>query len=298
MIDVLDFRPGPRRFLDARHEELMSLRFDRIELKPLAPTIGAEIRGVDLSQPVDEATFAEIERAFLEWKVIFFRDQDISSEQHTAFARRFGELEVHPFLPHLDGQPEVIEFSKDDDAVGVENMWHSDVTWREIPSLGSMLRSREVPDIGGDTLWADMEAAYLGLPEDLAKRIDGRVAVNDFTHSFGLAMPPEQLAEQKKKFPPAEHPVVRSHPVTGRKCLYVNGIFTSHIVGLPEDESDALLRALFAEARTPEYQCRFHWDKNSIAFWDNRCTQHYAANDYWPKRRVMERVTIIGDRPR
>jgi len=300
---VLDLSPlselriGPLKFLDARRQELAGLRFDRIEVKPLSPTIGAEIHGVDLTRPLDDARFAEVERAFLAFKVIFFREQAVSVEQHLEFARRFGELEEHPFLPAKEGADEVIRFAKDENTLGVENIWHSDVSWREVPSLGSVLHAVEVPAVGGDTLWADMVAAWDGLPGETQERLEGRTAVHDFAHSFGLAMTPEKLAEMHAKFPPVEHPVVRTHPVTGRRCLYVNAIFTSHIVGLDPEESETLLRSLYRQATSPEYQCRFRWQPDSIAFWDNRSTQHYAASDYWPQQRVMERVTVIGDRP-
>jgi taurine dioxygenase len=250
-----------------------------------------------LREPLDDETFAEIERAHLDYKVIFFRDQDLTIGQHLAFARRFGELEEHPFLPAKDGYGEVIRFAKDETTVGYENIWHSDVSWREVPSLGSVLRAVEVPDVGGDTLFSDMEAAYESLDDEVKERIEGRTAVHDFTHSFGRALDPETLAERQEQFPAVEHPVVRTHPATGRRSIYVNAIFTSHIVGLDPDESDRLLDLLCRQAAFPEYQCRFRWRKNSIAFWDNRAVQHYAANDYWPRTRVMERVTIIGDRP-
>ncbi len=300
---MLDFaplseqRPGPRKFLDGRRQELAGLRFERIGVTPVSPTLGAEIEGVDLARPLDDATFAEIERAFLAFKVVFFRNQAVSVEQHLELARRFGELEEHPFLPSREGEGEVIRFAKDETTFGVENIWHSDVSWREIPSLGSVLRAVEVPAVGGDTLWADMEAAYEGLPEETRERLADLRAVHDFAHSFGLAMPPGKLAAMHEKFPPVEHPVVRTHPVTGRRCLYVNAIFTSHVLGLEREESDELLRVLFRQASCPEYQCRFRWRRDSVALWDNRSTQHYASSDYWPQTRIMERVTVIGDRP-
>jgi taurine dioxygenase len=270
--------------------------YERLTLDPYTPIIGAEVGGVDLREPLDDATFAEVHRALLEWKVLFFRDQVVTGEQHRAFAARWGELEVHPFLPQGD-VPEIVRFERGEDNKPTENIWHSDVTWREVPSLGSVLRAVEVPSVGGDTMWADMGAAYDGLPDDVKARIDGLVAVHDFTHSFGLALDPDRLAEMQAAYPPAHHPVVRTHPETGRKTLYVNDVFTSHVLGLDPDESDALLDLLGRQARVPEYQCRFHWRPNSIAFWDNRSTQHYAAADYWPNRRVMERATIVGDRP-
>ena len=297
MVEISELAIGPCKFLDARRAELAGLRFERIRPRPLSPTIGAEIEGVDLTRPIDDETFDEIERALLAHKVIFFRDQPLDIEQHLAFALRFGELEEHPFLPSRDGQSQVVRFEKSEEMVGVENIWHSDVSWREAPSLGAVLHAIEVPEVGGDTLWADMEAAYEGLSDEMKERIEGVTAIHDFSGSFGLAQTPEQRAENRKKFPPAEHPVVRTHPVTGRRCIYVNGIFTSHVVGLEPDDSDALLRELFRQARIPEFQCRFHWEADSVAFWDNRSTQHYASSDYWPQRRVMERLSIIGDRP-
>lgn len=287
---------GPRRHIASIRERLDGLSFERLEAVPQAPCLGAEIRGVDLSKPMDDVLRGEIERALVEYKVLFFRDQSISQAEHAAFAKHFGELEVHPFLPEGEA-PEVIRFAKDADVVGVENNWHSDVSWREVPSLGSVLRAYEVPAVGGDTLWTDMEAVYEGLPEDLKKEIEGRIAVHDFVYTFGLALSDEERAEKRKQFPPARHPIVRTHPVSGRRCLYVNTIFTSHVEGLPEDESRDLLKRLYHEIEVPEYQVRFRWEKNSVAFWDNRSTQHYASSDYWPNERVMERITIIGDRP-
>jgi taurine dioxygenase len=287
---------GPRAAVRAERERLEALRFERIGVRPLAATLGAEISGVDLGQ-LDDTTFAEIERAFFAYKVVFFRDQDIGTEQHLAFARHFGELEEHPFLPAKQGYEAIVEFAKDERVIGVENVWHHDVTWRQRPSLGSVLRAVEVPAVGGDTLFADMAVAYDALPEDLKRRIDGLTAVHDFSHTFGLAMSPEKLREQQERFPPARHPVVRTHPVTGRRCLYVNAIFTSHVEGLGREESEALLELLYRQTDVPEYQCRFRWEKNSIAFWDNRAVQHYAASDYDPERRVMERVTVVGDEP-
>ena len=288
---------GPRPALRAARARLAALEFGKLRVRPVSPTIGAEISGVDLAGPIDDETFAELERAFVEYKVVFFRDQPISIDDQLAFARRFGPLEEHPFLPAKDGYGEVIRFAKDEQTPGFENNWHSDVTWREIPPLGTVLHAIEVPEVGGDTLWADMEAAYEGLPDDVKARIDGAVAVHDFTQSFGAAMPPEKLAEQQEKFPAVRHPVVRTHPVSGRRALFVNSIFTSHVEGMAPDESEDLLDYLCGQAAVPEYQCRFQWRPDSVAFWDNRSAQHYASNDYWPAGRVMERATIIGDRP-
>ncbi|SFS46145.1 TauD/TfdA family dioxygenase [Paenibacillus sp. BC26] len=265
-------------------------------VKPYGPLIGAEIEGVDLRHPVSPELQKELNRALLEWKVIFFRDQDITSEQQQAFARLWGELETHPFLPQGNSN-EVVRFAKNDKKPGHENNWHSDVSWRLTPALGSVLRLTEVPPLGGDTLWSDQAAAYDNLPEEVKQRIDGLTAIHDFTHVFGVNLAPEELQRRQEEFPAAEHPVVRTHPETGRKTLFVNPNFTVRIVGLGQEESEALLTYLFRHSQLPEFQVRFRWEANSIAFWDNRATQHYANSDYFPNRRVAERVAIVGDRP-
>ena len=270
--------------------------FVSFRVRPIGTAIGAEVEGVDLARGVSGDLREDLNRALLAWKVLFFRDQDITSEQQRDVARQWGELEVHPFLKAGD-TPEVVRFEKDETTKGVENIWHSDVTWRQIPSLGSILRAVQVPALGGDTMWADMALAYDGLPEHVRDRVDGLTAVHDFSDSFGQSMSPDKLAKMREEFPPAEHPVIRVHPETGRRTIYVNEIFTSRIVGLDPEESSRLLGYLCAQARVPEYQCRFHWEPNSIAFWDNRSTQHYAISDYWPAVRIMDRVTIVGDRP-
>jgi taurine dioxygenase len=272
-----------------------------ITLAPLTPAIGAEVGGVDLSRPLDADALGTLRAALLDHKVLFFRDQDITTEEHLAFARSFGELEVHPFAPHKPGYPEVLAITHDRERRGRENTWHSDVTWREKPSLGSVLRALEVPPVGGDTLFSDMGAAYDGLSEPVKDQIEGKVAVHDFAYfRAGMRKAGKSEAEIEafnRAYPEVEHPVVRTHPETGRKSLYVNAAFTKHIVGMAKEESDRLLRHLYAQAATPEYQCRFRWRAHSIAFWDNRSSQHYAVSDYWPAVRRMERVTIIGDRP-
>lgn len=287
---------GPRKHIATQRERLDALEFDHFEATLQSPCLGAEIRGVDLSQPANADLLQELSRALVEFKVLFFRDQDISPQQHADFAKQFGELEEHPFLPAGE-TPNVIRFAKDENTVGVENIWHSDVSWRQEPSLGSVLRAYEVPDVGGDTLWADMEAVYDGLPDEVKERIDGMNAIHDFVNTFGLGLSEEERASKQEQFPPASHPIVRTHPETKRRCLYVNPIFTSHIDGLSRDDSDALLDFLYREVEVPEYQVRFKWAANSVAFWDNRSTQHLAISDYWPRTRVMERLTIVGDRP-
>jgi taurine dioxygenase len=276
--------------------------YTRFTVLPVAPTIGAEIGDIDLRQPLDDETFAELHRALLEWKVLFFRGQHLDAAHHEAMGRRWGPLEWHPFAsPTLPGQDDevskVVRLAKDDKTVGRENVWHSDVTWRECPSLGSILRAVEVPDVGGDTVWADIGAAYDCLDDDIKARIDGLTAIHDWWDTFGRGMSADEREALRPDFPAVEHPVVRTHPETGRKTLYVNGAFTQHIVGLDPDESAELLELLYTQATYPEFQCRFRWRAGDLAFWDNRSTQHYASSDYFPQRRLMERITIVGDRP-
>ena len=268
-----------------------------IELEHLAVTIGTVVHGIDLREPLTPSTANYLKALMLERQVLFFRDQDLTVEQHMTVCRNWGELEIIPFLPQLPGQPEVLHIKRDADNKPYENVWHSDVTWRTEPSFGSMLRAIEVPALGGDTLFCDMYAAYDGLPSHLKRACEGLQAVHSITVGLGLFTPPDVLYEQSKKFPPATHPVIRTHPETGRKLIYVNRAHTQYIKGMRRDDSNTLLEQLYSRANTPEYQCRFKWQKNSIAFWDNRACQHYAAADYFPQNREMYRVTIVGDKP-
>jgi len=270
--------------------------FARFEARPLTPRIGAELHGIDLREAIDDALIADIREALLKYKVIFFRDQQISAEQHIDFARRFGELEIHPATPKDQDNPEILRITHNAKNRGQENAWHSDVTWRAEPSLGSILRAIDLPAVGGDTLFSDMVAAYEGLSDKMKEFCCGLTAVHDIARVFArrLGKDPKELHD---KYPPMEHPVIRTHPETGARLIYVNTAFTSHIKGLSPEESDWLLKHLYAQAAVPEYQCRFRWAPGSMAFWDNRACQHYAASDYWPDVRVMERVTIAGDRP-
>lgn len=268
----------------------------------LSPTIGAELSGIDLSQALPDSTIAEIYQALLDYKVIFFRDQNITSQQHLAFGRRFGALEVHPFVAQDPEFPELLRITHNKENKGQENLWHSDVTWRAEPSLGSILRAHEIPDVGGDTLFADMGQAYDDLSETLKEQLDGLTAIHDAV-GFRQRMREKGASEDevnamRERYPAQEHPVIRTHPNTGRKTLYVNRAFTQSIVGMSAEDSQAILDQLYRTAAVPEYQCRFKWQSNSIAFWDNRACQHYAVSDYWPQVRSVERVTIIGDRPR
>ncbi len=269
-----------------------TITFDRV-----SPTIGAEVSGVDLADDLDDSTIATLRAGLLEHKVLFFRDQDITRKQHLGFGRRFGELEVHPITPIDQDDPEIFVLRHDEQHRGVENTWHSDVTWRPEPSMGSVLRARVLPEVGGDTLFADMHGAYEGLPDRVKERVEGLSAIHDFTRVFGLLAGPEERAEMQRRHPSVEHPVIRTHPETGRKGIYVNAAFTVCIKGMGDVESERTLRLLYRQASIPEHQCRLRWRPNTIAFWDNRSTQHYAVSDYWPAVRVMERVTVVGDRP-
>ena len=276
--------------------------YERFGVTPLTPTIGAEITGVRLSDPLDDATQAELHRGLLEWKVLFFRDQDLTQPQQRAFAERWGELEQHPFYKLVQQEErqdaaDVVRLAKGAKSPGFENEWHHDVTWRATPSFGAVLRAVEVPAVGGDTLWADCAAAYDGLPDDLKARIDGLEAEHDWRQSFGLAMDDATRDALAEQYPTVTHPVVRVHPETGRKTLFVNGIFTQRIVGLDDAESEALLDRLCRQFTRPEYQVRFKWTPGSVAFWDNRATVHYASSDYHPQPRVMDRISIAGDAP-
>lgn len=276
--------------------------YEHFTVRPLSPTIGAEIGGVYLGHDLDEALMDELRRALLEWKVLFFRNQDITRDQQRAFALRWGELEQHPFYRYVQpgkqqDDAEVVRLAKDQLSPGVENEWHQDLTWHARPSFGAVLRAVEVPAVGGDTLWVDTAAAYDDLPDAVREQIDGLAAVHDWRRSFGLAMEPDLIERLLPEFPPTTHPVVRAHPETGRRTLFVNAIFTESIVGLDAAASEALLDRLFAQYRKPEFQCRFRWTPGAVAFWDNRATAHYAASDYHPQPRVMDRISIQGDVP-
>jgi taurine dioxygenase len=273
-----------------------------IEVKPINGYIGAEISGADLNRPLDAAEFKTIHDALIKHEVIVFRDQDITIDQQMAFARHFGDLSIHPFSPNLPDKPEVIKLDYSaDNPPALTDCWHSDETFRPEPPLGTVLRARVVPKAGGDTLFASMTAAYRGLSERMKRYIHGLEAVHDFKPFRTLfTNSPEhrrKLREIEDKFPNPLHPVVRVHPVSGKRILNVNPQFTIRIQELKEDESQTILQFLFRQALVPEYQLRVKWQPNTVVMWDNRSVQHYAPHDYYPQRRTMERVTVCGDKP-
>ncbi|MGI9334983.1 MAG: TauD/TfdA dioxygenase family protein [Gammaproteobacteria bacterium] len=273
------------------------MRNSKIDIKPLTPNIGAEIHGVDLREPLDDETFETVHSALLEHLVVFFREQDITPDQHVAFGRRFGDLHIHPSAPCVDNRPELMKIHTDATSPFAEGTgWHSDVSSDEEPPMASILHLTEVPELGGDTLFASMYAAYDALSDTMKKVLDPLVALNTSDVHVGRY---EQIGGglRRDKHPQAEHPVIRTHPETGRKLIYVNAPFTQHIVGMNKAESDALLNFLFAHNANPQFQCRFRWERNSIAMWDNRSVQHHATWDYYPQTRSGIRVTVKGDRP-
>ena len=280
-----------------------------LEVNPLTCSIGAELSNVHLGAAAeDEGLMAEIRQALLKHRVIFFRDQDITRAEHVAFARKFGELEDHPVVGSHPDHPGLVQIYKTPDSPidRNENSWHTDATWRDQPPMGCVLRCVECPPVGGDTMWVNMVMAYENLHQEIKTKIDPLRARHSIESSFGATMPIEKRLALKAKFPDAEHPVVRIHPETGEKILFVNGSFTTHFTnyntsanvrcGLDKAPGAAqLLTYLVSQAMIPEYQVRFRWKKHSVAFWDNRSTQHYAVMDYKPCHRQMERTAIMGD---
>lgn len=272
-----------------------------LDIRPLSGTIGAEIRGLDLHHPLDADTVAAVRRAWLRYKVVFFPDAHLEPAEHVAFARQFGEpTPAHPLIPGIEGYPEIFEIDYTaarrrsgaaPRSYSLERgvAWHSDVTFSERPPMGSILNAIEVPECGGDTLWSDQQAAYAGLSPTMQRFVDGLTAVHDAGGAFGAA-PDERPA-------PVEHPVARTHPETGAKTLFVNPTFTSHIKELALAEGDALLQFLYQHSARPEYTVRYHWRRGDLGFWDNRSTQHAVAGDFGDRHRLIQRVTLHGDRP-
>lgn len=279
------------------HEPASTEGYKHITVDACSPTIGAQIGGVQLNGSLDDEIIEEIRRAQRDWKVLFFRDQQITRQDHREFAERWGELEAHPFFKYVQpGQTDVdvTTLAKDMSTAGTENNWHNDVSWNVLPSHAAVLRAGEIPHVGGDTLWSDTGAAYDTLPEDLRAQIDTLDAEHDWIDTFGAKMPQEAIDALRPHLPAVTHPVVRVIPETGRKVLFVNVVFTQRILGVSDEESTELLRRLYAHIARPEFQVRLRWQPNTVAFWDNRACQHYASSDYFPNRRVMDRISIVG----
>ena len=253
----------------------------RLSIAPLTGALGAEVRGVRLAE-IDGGGFVAVTAALLEHLVVFFPDQHLTADEHRAFAARFGEAEIHPFIPKLDTEhPEIVVLDSDRGARA--DVWHTDVTWSEHPPLCSVLKMVTCPSVGGDTMFSNQYLVYQGLSEPMRELVSGLTAV----HTAAVFGHPETRAE---------HPAVRLHPETGRWSLYVNRQFTSHFPQLRRSESDVLLAHLFSFSEQPQFTCRYRWNEGTIGVWDNRCTQHYAVNDYDASRRI-ERVTVLGDLP-
>jgi len=281
-----------------------------VQAEPLTCWIGAELSNVNLGAASrDDDLFIEIKTLLLQHRVLFLRDQDITRAEHVAFASRFGQLEDHPVLGSDPEHPGLVRIYKDlaSPPDHYENAWHSDATWREIPPMGAVLRCVECPPVGGDTIWTNMVKAYEDLPEPIKAQIAPLKARHAIEHTFGAAMPIEQRHALKARYPDAEHPVVRTHPETGEKVLFVCG-FATHFTNFHTPANvrygsdfapgaSELLAYLIGRAAIPEYQVRWRWRPMSVAIWDNRATQHYAVQDYWPAIRKMERAGVVGDRP-
>lgn len=281
-----------------------------MRIEKLTAHIGAELVGIDLAEAAgNDDLFGEIRQALLDHKVLFLRDQLISKADHVAFAARFGELETHPVLGSDPDHPGLVRIYKDLESPPehYENAWHCDGTWRESPPMGAVLRCIECPGFGGDTVWSNMAMAYADLADEMQERIEGLYARHSIEATFGARMPIEQRHALRAQFPDAEHPVVRTHPETGERVLFVSG-FATHFTNFHTSEnvrfgldfapgSSNLLNYLISRAAIPEYQVRWRWRPGSVAIWDNRATQHYAVMDYWPAIRKMERAGIVGDKP-
>jgi len=274
-----------------------------LKITPLTTHIGGLVEGVDLSQPQSDEMVADIRAALLERKVLFFENQNITPRQHIDFAARFGALHTHPLYPSIPEIPEMIVLDNHKDNPTDNDAWHTDVTFIETPPLGSLLHAQHLPPVGGDTLWSSMTEAYKVLSPTMQNFLSGLQGVHDFTRSFpqdrlvAQNAGREKYEEARAKHPPVLHPVIRTHPETGEPCIFVNYGYTTRIKGMRGAESKALLDFLFAHIQKPEFIVRWRWSPKSLAFWDNRCTQHYAVNDYMPHRRVMHRATILGDKP-
>jgi len=258
--------------------------------------LGATIQEIDLREPLDESLTAFVSQALAENEVIFFRDQDISPQQHKDFALRFGKLQSHPVYPTVEGFPEITILENDEENPSKIEKWHTDMTFKQTPPLGSILLGKVIPKEGGDTLFASLSAAFSDLPKEMRESLQTMTAIHSFEHGFkeSLAEPygREKLSRALIDNPPVEHPVIRTHPITGKKLIFVNSLFTLKIKSLSDSKSKELLDFLCEHIKKEKYQCRFSWEVNSIAFWDNRSVIHKPDNNYWPQVRRMERITI------
>ena len=271
-----------------------------LEINPVTPLIGAEIKNIDLRNTLNEEEISKIRGAFLKHSVLFFRDQDLSIEQQKTFGKYFGDLHIHPARDRngIEGHPEILYINAGPDTSRVNgDDWHSDVSCDEKPPMGSILRIFEVPSSGGDTLFASMYAAYDALSISMKKFLEPLTAIHDGGPNYIDRAKRAGIYKPEKVFPSNSHPGIRTHPETNKKSIYVNKIFTQSINGIPKDESKAILEFLFQHITKPTFQCRFKWEKDSIAFWDNRCALHHAMWDYYPEVRRGYRVTIAGDKP-
>ena len=271
-----------------------------LEINPVTPLIGAEIKNIDLRNTLNEEEISKIRSAFLKHSVLFFRDQDLSIDQQKTFGKYFGDLHIHPARDRngIEGHPEILYINAGPDTSRVNgDDWHSDVSCDEKPPMGSILRIFEVPSSGGDTLFASMYAAYDALSISMKKFLEPLTAIHDGGPNYIDRAKRAGIYKPEKVFPSNSHPVIRTHPETNKKSIYVNKIFTQSINGIPKDESKAILEFLFQHIAKPTFQCRFKWQKDSIAFWDNRCALHHAMWDYYPEIRRGYRVTIAGDKP-
>lgn len=271
--------------------------YRRITVDPVTPTIGATISGMQLAT-LDDETWEEVARAFARHVVLFFRDQDLTPEAMEDVGRRLGELHVHPAAPSLPDHPSVMIIHADEKSKVVAGQgWHTDVSCDERPPMATMLWMRTLPPTGGDTLFASMYAAYDTLSDRMKEMLEGLTAHHESSHVYGGRYATKEAESRDGQYPASIHPVVRRHPVTGRKALYVNRAFTTRICELSPYESKAILNFLYAHQEQPQFQCRFRWEPNSVALWDNRCAQHIAIWDYYPQVRSGLRVSIVGERP-
>lgn len=272
--------------------------YNRIRVEPVTGSIGAEVVDIDL-RDLDDEIVEELRDAWMAHQVLFFRDQEVTHQQHIEYGRAFGECEIHPILPSPVDHPEIVVLESSPESFEAAEYWHNDVTFSPTPPMGSILVGRVLPPYGGDTAWANMELAYDLLPDETKELLDGATAVHSYIKAFGPMLSDAEKEQKRSQNPDQARPVVRTHPETGAKSLFVNQFFTlsMDVPGLDPDRSRALRHELYAQARIPEIQCRFRWRPGSIAQWDNRCTQHYAIPDYGGFSRRMERVTLAGDRP-